>query len=202
MPLTMRWVGEADYDLVAATRTLCYGPRPGTKAITPACFAPTHAAGPGDFLLAEDKTGPIGTATAFSMTTWVRGSPLPCQGVGYVGTIRTHRRGRGRPATIASPPPSCAKPSASPASAAKSSPHSCRFALLSTNTLVTASSNGFANGPSHYPFCRPGPSTPSASPNPPTAQPSPRRTSACVERGQCNMERLPRPLEPYLEHRR
>src|SRR5205085_9701224 len=35
------------------------------------------------------------TATALSLTCWVRGSPLPCQGVAWVGTVRTRRRAGG-----------------------------------------------------------------------------------------------------------
>ena len=35
---------------------------------------------------------PVGTATSLSMTMCVRGAPLPCQGVAWVGAIRTERR--------------------------------------------------------------------------------------------------------------
>lgn len=46
----------------------------------------------GDFLLAERDGMALGTSTSLSMTMWVRGTPIPCQGVAYVGTIKTHRR--------------------------------------------------------------------------------------------------------------
>jgi predicted acetyltransferase len=46
----------------------------------------------GDFLLAERDGEPVGTATSHSMTMWARGGPVPCQGVAWVGTIKTHRR--------------------------------------------------------------------------------------------------------------
>lgn len=47
---------------------------------------------PGDFLLAERDGEPIGTATSIAFTMWARGGPVPCQGVAYVGTIKTQRR--------------------------------------------------------------------------------------------------------------
>lgn len=46
----------------------------------------------GDFLLAEHNGEPVGTATSIGFTMWVRGSPVPCQGVAHVGTIKTYRR--------------------------------------------------------------------------------------------------------------
>lgn len=51
---------------------------------------PTAVAG--DFLLAERDGEAVGTATSLSLTMWVRGSPIPCQGVASVGTVKTHRR--------------------------------------------------------------------------------------------------------------
>jgi predicted acetyltransferase len=50
------------------------------------------AAPPRHFLLAELDGRPIGTATTLDLTMWARGAALPCQGVAYVGTSRTHRR--------------------------------------------------------------------------------------------------------------
>jgi predicted acetyltransferase len=44
------------------------------------------------FLLAELDGEPVGTATSLDMTMWVRGAALPCQGVAYVGTSKSHRR--------------------------------------------------------------------------------------------------------------
>jgi len=46
----------------------------------------------GDFLLAEKDGVAVGTTTSLSMTLWARGGPVPCQGVAWVGTIKTHRR--------------------------------------------------------------------------------------------------------------
>lgn len=53
------------------------------------------AARPGDFLLAEHDGEAVGTATSLSMTAWVRGGAVPCQGVAWVGTIKTQRRRSG-----------------------------------------------------------------------------------------------------------
>ncbi len=47
---------------------------------------------PGDFLIAEQDGVDVGTATALSLQMWIRGGRIPCQGVAYVGTIKTHRR--------------------------------------------------------------------------------------------------------------
>jgi predicted acetyltransferase len=43
-------------------------------------------------LLAERNGESVGTSTALSMTIWVRGGAIPCQGVAFVGTAKTHRR--------------------------------------------------------------------------------------------------------------
>ena len=46
-------------------------------------------------LLARLDGDPVATATSYSMNMWVRGARLPCQGVAYVGTIKTRRRSGG-----------------------------------------------------------------------------------------------------------
>jgi predicted acetyltransferase len=92
MATTLRWVGEDELDRVAETRMLCYAHaardlekyREGIRADV--------RAKPGDFLLVERDGAPIGTSTALSMTMWVRGGAIPCQGVAFVGTVKTHRR--------------------------------------------------------------------------------------------------------------
>jgi len=48
-----------------------------------------------DLLLAHVDGEAVATATSYSMNTWVRGARLPCQGVAYVGTIKTRRRSGG-----------------------------------------------------------------------------------------------------------
>jgi predicted acetyltransferase len=95
MPLTLRWVGEDDLDRVARTRTLCFAH--GLKDLDrfQKGIREDPRAKAGDFLLAERDGVAVGTSTALSMTMWVRGARIPCQGVAYVGTIKTHRRSAG-----------------------------------------------------------------------------------------------------------
>jgi predicted acetyltransferase len=92
MPLQLRWVGEPDFDRVAETRMLCYAHAAKDLERYRLGIREDIRAKPGDFLLAERDGAAVGTSTSLSMTMWVRGAPLPCQGVAYVGTIKTHRR--------------------------------------------------------------------------------------------------------------
>ena len=92
MSLQLRWVGEQDFDRVAETRMLCYAHSGKDIDRYRLGIREDVRAKPGDFLLAERDGVAIGTSTALAMTMWVRGSAIPCQGVAYVGTIKTHRR--------------------------------------------------------------------------------------------------------------
>lgn len=47
---------------------------------------------PGDFLIAERDGVVVGTTTSISLRMWLRGGCVPCQGVAFVGTIKTARR--------------------------------------------------------------------------------------------------------------
>ncbi len=58
--------------------------------------------GPADYLLAEQNGQAVGTATGLPFTMWVRGSPISCQGVAYVGTIKSARRRGGSEPGVAS----------------------------------------------------------------------------------------------------
>jgi predicted acetyltransferase len=103
MPLSMRWIGPQDYDALARARLLCYGNALKELAVYRERITLDARAKPGDFLLAERDGLPVGTLTSLSMVMWVRGTPVPCQGVAYVGTIKTHRRaGSGNEKGIAS----------------------------------------------------------------------------------------------------
>jgi predicted acetyltransferase len=92
MAMELRWVGEGELDRVGETRTRCYahglkdleGYKQGMRADV--------RGKPGDFLLAVRDGEAVGTATSLSMTMWVRGGAVPCQGVAWVGTVKTHRR--------------------------------------------------------------------------------------------------------------
>ncbi|HEV7301061.1 MAG TPA: GNAT family N-acetyltransferase [Tepidisphaeraceae bacterium] len=92
MALELSWVTSDARDEIATARLAAYGNGPsGLEAMqqaVPDDRAPGH-----DYLLARDEAGrPIGTATSYAMQMWVRGAALPCQGVAWVGTARTHRR--------------------------------------------------------------------------------------------------------------
>lgn len=88
----MRWVGADEGERVARTRLLCYGHASNQIERFRAGVSDDPRAGAADYLLAERDGEAVGTATSLSMTMWVRGSAVPCQGVAWVGTIKTHRR--------------------------------------------------------------------------------------------------------------
>ncbi len=92
MDLNLRWIGEADYDRLALTRLRCYGASMSELPKFRAWIDEDARGKPADYLLAERDGETVGTATSLSMTMWVRGTPLSCQGVAWVGTIRTARR--------------------------------------------------------------------------------------------------------------
>ena len=77
------------------TRALCYAP--GAREIP--AFQERLANDPrvvaDDLLLARRDGAAVGTATSYSMNMWVRGQAFPCQGVAYVGTVKTSRRSGG-----------------------------------------------------------------------------------------------------------
>jgi predicted acetyltransferase len=102
MALKMRWVGNDELDGVAQTRWMCYAH--ARKDL--ARFKENIHAGPwgrpGDYLLAERNGEAVGTASSYAMTMWVRGSAVSCQGVAYVGTIKSARRRGGKEPGVAS----------------------------------------------------------------------------------------------------
>jgi len=96
MGLALRWVGHEEADRIAEVRLQCYG----AEARDHARFLETvhldQRVADRGFLLAEQDGRAVGTATYRSLTMWLRGRPVACQGVGWVGTIKTERR-RGQP---------------------------------------------------------------------------------------------------------
>jgi predicted acetyltransferase len=92
MSLTLRWVGESDLDRVAETRVLCYAHSREDLAEWRKYIHNQGRSKPGDYLLAERDGKAVGTATSLRLTMWVRGTPMSCQGVAHVGTIKTERR--------------------------------------------------------------------------------------------------------------
>ena len=104
MPLSLRWAADDELDRVALTRLRCYA---GSQNLLETKYQPGIRADgravAGDFLLAERDGRPVGTAASMRMTMWCRGAPLPCQGVAYVGTVKTaRRRGAGGERGVAS----------------------------------------------------------------------------------------------------
>lgn len=97
MPLTLRWTGQHDFDPLAQTRALCYGGANKDLPKFQESLRDDKRAVDDDFLLAELDGRPVGTATSLSMSMWMHGSRVPCQGVAWVGTIKTHRRSSGAP---------------------------------------------------------------------------------------------------------
>jgi predicted acetyltransferase len=92
MGLTLRWVNEDEYEKVAETRLRAFG---GASRELPQFIERVRGdrvSGPGDFLLAERQGAAVGTATHVPLQMWVRGGRVSCQGVAFVGTVRTARR--------------------------------------------------------------------------------------------------------------
>jgi predicted acetyltransferase len=94
MSFQLRWVGKEDLDRVAETRMRCYAHAGREIEKYKLQIRENPTARPGDFLIAEQDGQAVGTATSLSMTMWVRGAAVACQGVASVGTIKTHRRRR------------------------------------------------------------------------------------------------------------
>jgi predicted acetyltransferase len=93
MSLQLKWVGESEMDRVADVRMRCYAhSSKELEGYRQSIRADRRAEG-NAFLLAEQNRAAVGTAASLSLQMWVRGARIACQGVAYVGTIKTHRRG-------------------------------------------------------------------------------------------------------------
>src|SRR5258706_7722243 len=95
MSVILKWSGKESAEIVGRTRALCYAPGSGELPLYQQRLANDARVVADDLLLAERDGQAVGTATSYSMRMWVRGQAFPCQGVGYVGTIKTHRRSGG-----------------------------------------------------------------------------------------------------------
>jgi predicted acetyltransferase len=102
MSLEMRWCGIEERGRVAEARWKSFGISEKERARFEEGVATDHGTCPKDFLLAEVNKEIAGTATVVPMGMWVRGHRIACQGVAYVGTARTHRRGGGGEKGVAS----------------------------------------------------------------------------------------------------
>jgi predicted acetyltransferase len=92
MAIQLRWVGEADLDRVAETRLRCYARAEAELESFKLRVRADPRNKPGDFLLAEVNGQAVGTATSVAFNMWVRGASVACQGVAWVGAIKTMRR--------------------------------------------------------------------------------------------------------------
>ena len=95
MSLKLRWVGEEARDRVGEIRALCYARAAKEVPDFIKNIREHRTSGPGDWLLAERDGAAVGTATSIPLTMWVRSGSVPCQGVAYVGTVKTSRRRSG-----------------------------------------------------------------------------------------------------------
>jgi predicted acetyltransferase len=93
MPLAMQWIAPSDYDRLAAVRAQCYAPSLNHLSKYRDGINGDPRGKDGDYLIAQRDGLDVGTATSLSLKMWIRGGCLPCQGVAYVGTVKTHRRG-------------------------------------------------------------------------------------------------------------
>jgi predicted acetyltransferase len=92
MSISLRWVGEDELDRVALTRLRCYSKSAGELEAFKLRVRGDPRTKAGDYLLAEIDGQAVGTATHVTFTMWVRGGSMPCQGVAWVGAIKTMRR--------------------------------------------------------------------------------------------------------------
>ncbi len=90
--IKLRWVGDEALDLVALTRMRAFAHASRDLSHHLDALTTDPHIRSGDCLLAESGGEAIATTTSLSLTMWVRGAAIPCQGVAYVGTIKTHRR--------------------------------------------------------------------------------------------------------------
>src|SRR6476646_6257325 len=95
MDLSLQWHGRDAADVVGEVRGLCYGTSQQAVPNYPEHLSKDDRIVADDLLLARRDGEAVGTATSYSMNMWVRGQAFPCQGVAYVGTIKTARRSGG-----------------------------------------------------------------------------------------------------------
>ena len=93
----IRAAGTGEFADVVRTRSRCYARGYADKVIgdESAVEDPWGDAAAGDYLLATRRGRTVGTLTALSGRIAVRGTPLPCQGVAWVGTAHDARRSGG-----------------------------------------------------------------------------------------------------------
>jgi predicted acetyltransferase len=94
MAISLRWVGKDHAELLALIRCMAFKPSLQEAPRLAEEIAGDGRLGGDDCLLLEIDGQPVGTTTSLSFNMWVRGRPIPCQGVADVSVVKTHRRRR------------------------------------------------------------------------------------------------------------
>ena len=92
MPLQANWLGRNDIERIADVRLRCFGVPADREKMVQRTL--NDRFDDGDVLVLSLDGVDIATATSLRLSLNVRGTILPCQGVAWVGTVRTHRRRR------------------------------------------------------------------------------------------------------------
>ncbi len=91
--MNLRWAGRESLEAIADVRLRSYSYTPAIRESFIKRTADDRFAD-GDVALLEDNGVVVGTATHLSLQICTRGGRVPCQGVAWVGTVRSHRRRR------------------------------------------------------------------------------------------------------------
>ncbi|HEY1684684.1 MAG TPA: GNAT family N-acetyltransferase [Tepidisphaeraceae bacterium] len=102
MALEFHWLGEESQERVVKVRLRSFGA--GSKEKQRFADATRTPIEPmeREFLVASHDGEDVGTTCSIDLNMWIAGAAVPCQGVGYVGTIKTQRRGAGGEKGLAS----------------------------------------------------------------------------------------------------
>ena len=92
MALELSWVGLEAASDVALARARAYGAAAKEYPRFLDQIREDQRASASDYLLALDAGQAVGTATCLPLAMWMRGVRFQCQGIAWVGTIKTHRR--------------------------------------------------------------------------------------------------------------
>jgi hypothetical protein len=103
MALSSRWLGRDQGELISRVRMHCYGQAERELPVFVERLKVDHRGRDGDYLIVERDGVAVGTATSLSFPMHCRGGTVPCQGVAWVGTVKTERRkGAGQTRGVAS----------------------------------------------------------------------------------------------------
>lgn len=94
MSTNIRWVGRESADAIIDTRLKCYAGSMHDRARYRVFLDTDIRTRDGDVLLLEQAGQAVGTMTSLSLTFHAHSASFPCQGVAWVGTIKTARRKR------------------------------------------------------------------------------------------------------------